>query len=228
MKKVGKFFVLIVISLLFNINYVYATSGCCSGHGGVDCSRVQANGKVVCNDGWTKSSCSYSSMAKCSGYSSSSSSKSTNATSYVYGCTNKNAKNYNSKATKDDGSCTYYVDGCMDATAKNYNSSADRDNGNCTYYIKGCTDSDAVNYDSSAEKDDGSCIKKVYGCMDKKATNYNSRANVNDNTCEYSQEINGTTSNKTQRKTLTDNTSNEPSDPVSVIIGLGIIIGFIY
>lgn len=50
---------------------VYATSGCCSYHGGVNCSAgAQINGRVICNDGWTGSSCSYSSMAMCSGYSS--------------------------------------------------------------------------------------------------------------------------------------------------------------
>lgn len=48
---------------------VNATSGCCSHHGGVDCSRKQENGQVICNDGWTGSSCSYSSMVKCIGYS---------------------------------------------------------------------------------------------------------------------------------------------------------------
>jgi hypothetical protein len=55
-----------------------ATSGCCSHHGGVDCSRKQANGNVVCNDGWTGSSCSYSSMVKCSGYSSTENSSNSN------------------------------------------------------------------------------------------------------------------------------------------------------
>ena len=33
---------------------------------------------------------------------------------YIYGCTDKTAKNYNSKANKDDGKCEYYVLGCMD------------------------------------------------------------------------------------------------------------------
>ena len=49
-------------------NFVYAKSGCCSGHGGVDCSRAQSNGKVICADGWTGSACSYSSITQCSGY----------------------------------------------------------------------------------------------------------------------------------------------------------------
>ena len=59
-------FILFVIVLLIPLN-VSAASGCCSHHGGVDCSRIQSNGKVICNDGWTGSSCSYSGMAKCRG-----------------------------------------------------------------------------------------------------------------------------------------------------------------
>lgn len=52
--------------LLLPIN-VKAASGCCSGHGGVDCSRQTSDGRVVCNDGYTGSSCSYNSMVKCGG-----------------------------------------------------------------------------------------------------------------------------------------------------------------
>lgn len=76
---------------------------------------------------------------------------------YIYGCTDKTAKNYNSKANKDDGKCEYYVLGCMDKEAKNYNSEAEKDDGSCQYYIYGCTDENASNYNAKADKDDGSC-----------------------------------------------------------------------
>ena len=48
---------------------VFATSGCCSGRrGGVNCSAgAQPNGAVICKDGWTGSSCQYSSMTECVG-----------------------------------------------------------------------------------------------------------------------------------------------------------------
>ena len=100
------------------------------------------------------------------------SSSSNNSTSskekYVYGCTDKNAKNYNSKANKDDGKCEYYVYGCMDEEAKNYNSSAEKNDDSCEYYKYGCTDDKALNYDKTAEKDDGSC---EYPTVDKENTN---------------------------------------------------------
>lgn len=60
MFKIYFFIILLVIPTT-----VIATSGCCSSHGGVDCSLQQSNGKVVCNDGWTGSSCLYSSIIKC-------------------------------------------------------------------------------------------------------------------------------------------------------------------
>lgn len=157
--------ILIVFFGLFFISapvYVKAARGCCSSHGGVDCSRIQANGNVVCNDGWTQSTCSYSSMAKCNGFNPNASTS--QERTYVYGCTNQNAKNYNPNANKDDGSCIAY-----------------------TY---GCTNLDALNYDATAEKDDGSCIAKIYGCMDKEAKNYNENANIENNECEYQNEEN--------------------------------------
>jgi hypothetical protein len=65
MKKIS-----IVIISLFAFSFLsamaLATSGACSDHGGVDCSAgSQANGNVVCNDGWTGSSVLYSSMDEC-------------------------------------------------------------------------------------------------------------------------------------------------------------------
>lgn len=52
----------------FLASTVLATSGCCSGHSGVNCAAgAQGNGHVICNDGWTGSSCSYASMVMCGG-----------------------------------------------------------------------------------------------------------------------------------------------------------------
>lgn len=63
----------LVIIFVFSLSfprYSLATSGCCSSHGGVNCvAGPQANGNVICNDGWRGSSCSYVSMVMCAGYS---------------------------------------------------------------------------------------------------------------------------------------------------------------
>ncbi len=46
-----------------------ATSGACSGHGGVSCSAgPDSDGSAICNDGWRNSSVRYSSMVKCAEY----------------------------------------------------------------------------------------------------------------------------------------------------------------
>lgn len=66
--KNNKIIILLILVYLFLPIKVYSTSGCCSYHGGVDCSRKQLSGKVICEDGWTGSSCMYSSMAKCSSF----------------------------------------------------------------------------------------------------------------------------------------------------------------
>jgi len=43
-----------------------AKAGCCSYHGGVDCSAgPQENGHVFCNDDWLDSSCLYSEIVAC-------------------------------------------------------------------------------------------------------------------------------------------------------------------
>lgn len=65
MNKHLRLILLFTVLIISNIIDVYATSGCCSSHGGVDCDYIQNSGKVVCNDGWRGSSCNYSSMAKC-------------------------------------------------------------------------------------------------------------------------------------------------------------------
>jgi hypothetical protein len=47
---------------------IYATSGACSSHGGVNCSAgADTDGSVICYDGWKNSSVAYSSMEKCGG-----------------------------------------------------------------------------------------------------------------------------------------------------------------
>lgn len=59
----------LVIGLFFIMPAAFATSGACSGHGGVDCSAgPDSDGSVICYDGWEDSSVSYSSMVMCQGY----------------------------------------------------------------------------------------------------------------------------------------------------------------
>lgn len=66
--KIGRILNLLFLFHFLLINSVYAKSGCCSGHGGVDCGAgAQSNGKVICNDGWRGSSCLYSEMVMCGG-----------------------------------------------------------------------------------------------------------------------------------------------------------------
>lgn len=60
MKKILLYLLILLPGLAF------ATSGACSGHGGVDCGAGRDyDGSVICSDGWRKSSVSYSSMVKC-------------------------------------------------------------------------------------------------------------------------------------------------------------------
>ena len=53
-----------ILILFFAPMNVLAAKGCCSGHGGVDCTKIQQDERVVCNDGWLGSSCTYQSMDK--------------------------------------------------------------------------------------------------------------------------------------------------------------------
>lgn len=70
-KLIFKLFFLVLFFVI--VQPAFATSGCCSGHSGVSCGAgPQSNGNVICNDGWTGSSCSYSSMVMCGGSTSSS------------------------------------------------------------------------------------------------------------------------------------------------------------
>ncbi len=68
MKK--QFTILLILCCFFSLfAHIYnadATSGACSSHNGVDCSRGrQIDGKVYCNDGWTDSIVKYDYMVKC-------------------------------------------------------------------------------------------------------------------------------------------------------------------
>lgn len=128
----------------------------------------------------------------------------------VYGCTDSSASNYNSSANQNDGSCVYYVYGCTDPNAINYNSSANQDNGTCLYNILGCTDISAENYNPNANQDDGSCKYKII------------EEDKSENITENTKKSNDYSNNKT------DENSNEESDPVSTILGLGTIAGGAY
>ena len=60
---------LFLFFILFLISLASSGSGCCSGHGGVDCSAgPQLNGKVICTDKWENSSCYYGSVEICDNY----------------------------------------------------------------------------------------------------------------------------------------------------------------
>ena len=203
--KIFNIIVLIVIIFPLTIN---AKSGCCSHHGGV--AGCHSSGKQLCNDGTLSPSCTCTPQvtyvygctdSDAKNYNPKANKNDGSCKYYVYGCTDETAKNYNSKAEKDNDTCEYYVYGCMDEEAKNYNSNAEKDDGSCEYYKYGCTNKDAKNYDKDAEKDDGSCQYYKYGCTDKKAINYDETAEKDDDSCEY--------------KTISQETSKENQpDPV--------------
>lgn len=57
---------LLLLTISFVPLFVYATSGACSNHGGVNCSvGAGTSGQVVCNDGWDESSVQYSDTSEC-------------------------------------------------------------------------------------------------------------------------------------------------------------------
>lgn len=138
-------FLLVVLSMCFSFNNVYARRGCCSWHGGV--AGGCRNGKLICNDGTTSPSCT------CDG-----GSTSTYTPPVIYGCTDSNSINYNPSANRNDGSCIKKVYGCMDSNAINYNANANVDDGKCIAKVYGCTNSAAKNYNVSANTDDKSCL----------------------------------------------------------------------
>jgi len=102
------------------------------------------------------------------------------------------------------------VYGCIDSSASNYNASANQDNGTCIYHTLGCTDVSAENYNPNANQDDGSCKYKI-------VEEETSEDNGNE-IKEYSNYSN----NKKEAE------SNEESDPLSTVIGLGTIAGGAY
>ncbi len=70
MKRLAGLVGVLSLSLLLLAPSAQATSGACSYHGGVNCAAGPGTyGQAICNDGWTGSSVSYSSMVMCSGYS---------------------------------------------------------------------------------------------------------------------------------------------------------------
>ncbi len=65
MKKLFLPLLSIYFSFFFAAN-LFAASGACSGHGGVDCSAgADTDGSVICIDGWKNSSVQYNTMVKC-------------------------------------------------------------------------------------------------------------------------------------------------------------------
>lgn len=198
--KILNIIVLIVIIFPLTIN---AKSGCCSHHGGV--AGCHSSGKQLCNDGTLSPSCTC-----------------TPQVTYVYGCTDSDAKNYNPRANKNDGSCKYYIYGCTDETAKNYNSNAEKDDGTCEYYVYGCMDEEAKNYNPDAEKQDDSCEYYKYGCTDKKSINYDETAEKDDNSCEY-KIISQETSKEIQTKS-----QEEDSSGIGSLLTLGGIGAAVY
>ena len=94
-KNIKIFIVITLFSTLLGLAFAYspvdAQSGCCSHHGGVDCSAgADSDGSCICNDGWRDSSCSYNSS--CSITSNTSSNNNSN-TSNTHSNSNKTTSN---------------------------------------------------------------------------------------------------------------------------------------
>lgn len=192
---------------------VEAKRGCCSHHGGV--AGCNSNGRTICNDGTLSPTCTCTATPK-----------------YIYGCTDKSAKNYNKNANKNDGTCIYYVYGCTDKTAKNYNPKAEKSNNSCKYYIEGCTDKAAKNYNSKAEKDDGSCEYDKVELDNNQDTINNNNIENNDSTSNNT--VNKQNSNnsyssyiKESSKTKKENEQEEIS-PIWVVMGVALFGGYLY
>jgi murein L,D-transpeptidase YcbB/YkuD len=65
MSKFTPIIAIVFISLMATVPVAFATSGACSDHEGVNCMEQQANGNVICNDGWTGSAVSYDDVDEC-------------------------------------------------------------------------------------------------------------------------------------------------------------------
>lgn len=60
---------LIFLGTFFIVLPVFATSGACSYHNGVNCGTgPDFDGSIICNDGWSESSVSYTSSDECQSY----------------------------------------------------------------------------------------------------------------------------------------------------------------
>lgn len=198
-------FVLLCLTI-FTIK-VEAKRGCCSHHGGVN--GCNSNGRTICNDGTLSPSCTC-----------------TPTIEYIYGCTDKTAKNFNPNANRSNGKCTYYIYGCTDKNAKNYNPKAERDNGTCEYYILGCMDKEAKNYNPAAEKSNNTCEYYIHGCTDKTALNYNELAEKNDGSCKYP-EPEPTKAEQNAKQDLQEETSTKNEQEKDTSTGIITTIGAI-
>ncbi len=86
-----KFVIFIFIILLCMPMKSSAQGGCCSHHGGV--AGCSSSGRQICKDGTLSPTCTC-----------------TPPVTYIYGCTDPEAKNYNVNAEKDDSSCEYDIE----------------------------------------------------------------------------------------------------------------------
>lgn len=189
-----KFFVLAFALFLFWPVYSFATSGACSGHGGVSCSSgSDYDGSVICNDGWRNSSVSYSSMVMCGGGSSYSSDY--NSYTSTPSCPLNSSPDILTSGCKcnlgyvsSGGSCISGSSYCYDKHG--YSSSYDMFDNSC-----GCSSGYA--FDTS-----GQCVSLNSMCQ--KQMGYSSKYNSLYDKCEcsYGYEIGVT--GKCEYKTATD------------------------
>lgn len=129
MKK--KIVLVLICVMLFSPLKIEAARGCCFHHGGV--SGCSSSGRQICKDGTLSPTCTC-----------------TVVVTYVYGCTDKTAKNYDANANEENNTCEYYVYGCTDEATKNYNSEVDKDNGSCILPI-----------DNELDKNDNSSNQEI-------------------------------------------------------------------
>lgn len=129
--KKKKIVLVLICVMLFSPLKIDASRWCCFYHGGVSgCSSL---GRQICKDGTLSPTCTC-----------------TVAVTYVYGCTDKTAKNYDANANEENNTCEYYVYGCTNLLAENYSSEADKDNGSCILPI-----------DNELDKNDNSSNQEI-------------------------------------------------------------------